>query len=599
MDNARDGAQVEQLLPPPACLLLITSRQHFHLPGLHAADLEALTDSDAHDLLTTIAPRLNTLLDGATLSLISFVSLPKDKPEIKASAIIARLCANLPLALRLAASALAERPDLTPADLIRRLDDAQTRLKLTGVEASLTLSWGLLTPAQGSAFCALSVFPDSFDRAAATAVLNLQPDPALDVLSDLVRHSLLDFLPSPVGAVFDRPTGEGPGVRVGGEGRYRLHDLTHLFASTSLPETERYEAQKRHSVHFADLLSKANQLYLKGGDSVKQGLSLFDLEWTNIEAGQAWAAENSAKGDVAAGLCSAFPDWPYLLELRLHPRERIRWLEAALAAARILKHRQAEGAHLGNLGLAYADLGETRKAIEFYEQGLAVAREIGDRRNEGACLGNLGLAYYFLGETRKAIEFYEQALVIDREIGDRRGEGADLGNLGLAYAALGETRKAIEFYELDLTIAREIGDRRGEGADLGNLGLAYAALGETRKAIEFYEQDLILAREIGDRRVEGNGLMNIGNAHYSLGETRKAIEYHEQAVPIFREIGDRRGEGYALWNMSLSLDKLGEGVRAIACAEAALKIYEEIEDPHAERVRKQLAGWREEGGKKW
>jgi tetratricopeptide (TPR) repeat protein len=86
-------------------------------------------------------------------------------------------------------------------------------------------------------------------------------------------------------------------------------------------------------------------------------------------------------------------------------------------------------------------------------------REIGDRRGEGNDLGNLGNAYAALGDARKAIEFYEQALAIAREIGDRRNEGnAWLGNLGLAYAALGDARKAIEFYEKQLAIAP--GDRR-------------------------------------------------------------------------------------------------------------------------------------------
>ena len=36
------------------------------------------------------------------------------------------------------------------------------------------------------------------------------------------------------------------------------------------------------------------------------------------------------------------------------------------------------------MGLAYADLGEVRKAIEYYNQALAIIREIGDRRGEGA-----------------------------------------------------------------------------------------------------------------------------------------------------------------------------------------------------------------------
>ncbi|MBC7259162.1 MAG: tetratricopeptide repeat-containing protein, partial [Chloroflexi bacterium] len=66
------------------------------------------------------------------------------------------------------------------------------------------------------------------------------------------------------------------------------------------------------------------------------------------------------------------------------------------------------------------------------KQTLQIHREIGDRRGEGNALGNLGLAYAALGDPRRAIAFYEQALEIAREIGDRRGEGADLGNLGPA-----------------------------------------------------------------------------------------------------------------------------------------------------------------------
>ena len=102
-------------------------------------------------------------------------------------------------------------------------------------------------------------------------------------------------------------------------------------------------------------------------------------------------------------------------------------------------------------------------------------REIGDRRGEGTALGNLGIAYADLGQVERAIGFYEQDLAIAREIGDRRGEGNALGSLGLAYADLGQVERAIGFYEQALTIARAIGDRHGEGIVLGNLGIAYAA----------------------------------------------------------------------------------------------------------------------------
>src|ERR1044072_5271637 len=58
MDNAANPAQVEPLIPPAGCLLLVTSRQLFTVPGLAAKNLDTLSVADAHDLLLTIAPRI-------------------------------------------------------------------------------------------------------------------------------------------------------------------------------------------------------------------------------------------------------------------------------------------------------------------------------------------------------------------------------------------------------------------------------------------------------------------------------------------------------------------------------------------------------------
>ena len=626
LDNATDDKQVKPLLPPAGCGLIITSRRLIALPGLRPQTLDVLSEEEAVELLVAIAPRLghppvphpaphpSTAGDGIA---------PSPSAQDATAIEIARLCGYLPLALRAAASLLLVTPDLDPTDYAASLRDERTRLERIGaegvevsVEASLNLSYAALSADAARVFRALAVFPDTFDAAAEEVVAE---DSAHAHLSELARRSLVLYNPETK--------------------RYRLHDLTRLFAAKRLSDDEGYAAQKRHAGYYESVLRAANKLYMQGHDSIQHGLGLFELEWRNIQAGQAWAATNATIEDDAARSCSDYPDaGAYLLNLRQHPREQIRWREAALAAARRMKNRGAEGVHLSNLGIAYADLGETRKAIEFYEQALVIDREIGDRRSEGRVLIGLGVAYANLGETRKAIEYHEQALVIDREIGDRRGEGAVLGNLGVAYKNLGETRKAIEFYEQDLIIAREIGDRRGEGTVLNNLGYAYDALGETRKAIEiyeqclavlrdigdhrgegvvlvnlgivyknlgearkaveFYEQGLTIAREIGDHRGEGSALGNLGNAYVNLGETRKAIEFYEQQLTIVREISDRRGECNALFNMSLALDKLGERMRAIACAEGALKIFEQIESPHTEMVRRQLAEWRKEGEKK-
>jgi tetratricopeptide (TPR) repeat protein len=256
-------------------------------------------------------------------------------------------------------------------------------------------------------------------------------------LSELVRYSLLDY---------DEKTA-----------RYRLHDLARVFADSRLTEAEREHAQYRHAERYNRVLAAANQAFLEGGEGVLKGLALFDLERSNITAGQAWAAARAEADERAAQLCSSYPDsGVYVLNLRQHARDRVGWLEAALKAARRLKNRPAEGVHLGNLGLAYAALGEPRRAIEYHEQALTIDRAIGDRRGEGAALGNLGNAYAALGEPRRAIEYYEQRLTIAREIGDRRGEGNALWNTSLALRTLNEPETALAMAREALRIFEEI-----------------------------------------------------------------------------------------------------------------------------------------------
>lgn len=109
------------------------------MPGLRTIDLDSLPPADAETLLLNIALRIGSY-----------------------AAQLAKLCGGLPMALRLAGSALAEREDREPDEYIRRLDDAQTRLEL--IEASLALSDQLLLPELPRLWRLLAVFPADFDR---------------------------------------------------------------------------------------------------------------------------------------------------------------------------------------------------------------------------------------------------------------------------------------------------------------------------------------------------------------------------------------------------------------------------------------------------
>jgi tetratricopeptide (TPR) repeat protein len=542
LDDARDDAQVAPLLPPPGCAAIITSR-HALRTGT-PLPLDVLPRAESIKLLRSLTERVNDCAND-----------------------LAGICGDLPIALSIAGGYLKNHESKPVQEYVQALQSAHRLQHLQNEEKQLELlfdySYRALTPSQQAAFHSLAVMPADFDRPAALAMIGAD-DASADALDELVSLNLLQY---------DTQAA-----------RFRWHDLLRDYARSRATPQTLSAAADRHSAYYLAVLRKAGNLYQKGNASIMIGLALYDQEAAHIQGGQAWAAAHASE-DAAAQRCLDYANaGAYVLSLRLYPRERIRWLEAQLAAARKLHRKNHEGYALGNLGTAYADLGDARKAIDFYEQHLAIAREIGDRRGEGNALGNLGLAYANLGNARKAIDFYEQRLTIAREIGDRRGEGNSLGNLGLAYLSLGDARKAIDFHEQALAIDRDIGDRRGEGNTLGNLGLAYADLGDARKAIDFYEQHLAIAREIGDRRGEGNALGNLGLTYANLGDARKAIDFYEQVLVIAREIGDRQGEGNSLGNLGLAYAALGDARKAIDFYEQQLKITREIGDRRGEAI---------------
>ena len=500
LDNAADTAQVERLVPPPPCGLIVTAREPIHLDGATRLNLGLLPRAESVELLRAAAS-------------------PKQASDEEWNR-IAELCGDLPLALRVAASYLAHAEDCTAAEYIADLTDERTRLDHLKLErkergdvgAVLAYSarrFAETDPDLAALWQMLTVFPADFDRVAAAAVWNLETEKnAVGPLRKLLDRALVIF--------------------EDGAKRYRLHDLMRPLAHavfTKAPagdpspgSNQRLDkAIERFSGHYMSILEQADRLFSKGHDNVLAGLALYDQEARNIAAAAEWAWARRTDNRVALDISAWLPDrGPHVLHLRLTPRQRLKWLAVARDAAKSIGDKKLEGMHLGNLGLAYADLGETRRAIEHYEQALAISREIGDRRGEGSSFGNLGNAYADLGETPRAIEHHEQALAISREIGDRRGEGSSFGNLGNAYADLGETPRAIEHHEQALAISREIGDRYGEGSDLSNLGNAYADLGETERAIQCVEQALAIFEDIESPYAE--------QARWQLAELRGETE---------------------------------------------------------------------------
>ena len=166
-----------------------------------------------------------------------------------------------------------------------------------------------------------------------------------------------------------------------------------------------------------------------------------------------------------------------------------------------------------------------------------IAHENGDRRGEAYALGNMGNAYSQLGDARRAIGYFDEQKEITREIGDRHEEGNALANLGNAYNNLGDARQGMRYHEQAINIHREIGDRRGEGISLANLGNVYHNLGDTRRAIEYYEKALVIVREIDDLRSLALVSFSMALLYALQDEPALALPLAQEAAEGFTRIG--------------------------------------------------------------
>jgi tetratricopeptide (TPR) repeat protein len=517
IDGVENKEALTMFLPPPNSALLATSRSKWKLPPrVTVINLDRFSTEEARRLLLQLVPWIKR----------------------ESADEVCELCGNSPLAIRIVAGIISRKPELTPEQHVQilrgRIGETQVR-PYNNLEAVLSLAYDGLAPDASRTFRCLAVFPSSFDALAEEVICT---DPQNRNLQKLLEQHLIRA---------DIP-----------KGRYSLHPLARQFALKHLKAEEENRIARQHSRYYANLLSTTNSQYKQGTESADVALRVFDAEWINIRAGQSWAAVHLEQDLQALELCN---NYPYagreLLELRQHPRERIRWLKTALVAARILGDKKSESAHLSLMGIAHLSLGDLSQSVSLFQDALELAGSVGSKQLTSVALANLAGAYQRLGQLDRAENTLSQALRIAREIDDHRTEVSILNQLGDIHVNRGQFRIAIEFFERSLSTIREMGDSRLESSTLTGLGNAYSRLGELHRAAEYYEQSLALARKLKHKHGEAGALSNLGIIYQELGNIDESVAPLERALDIFREIGDVHGEAIVLGNLAISRAETG------------------------------------------
>ncbi|MEW2353974.1 BTAD domain-containing putative transcriptional regulator [Spirillospora sp. NPDC029432] len=607
LDNAAGPEQVRPLLTAgPGCVTLVTSRNS--LRGLVARDdartveLGALTAREAAALLRRLlGPRAD-----------------REAPAVLDE--LARRCAFLPLALRVAAANIVQgQGHRGVKDYLASLDDREFLDELSleddpdaAVRAAFDLSYGALKPDEQRLFRRLGLVPGKDVAVGAAATLTGETAGRVRRRFDLLVSNHL--------------------VERRGEDRFQLHDLLRVYAAERAEEeehaTERETARRRlfdyylHSAHRAteDIsLSRA-----RPSDHLPQ---VRPRSFGHPAEARAWLENELANLLAVVTETAAHGPWHYSWQLvhalEFHLRGTCAYetwtgiAETALAAAarhgtdadvanlhvsmghacmeagsyrRALAHGRAAARHgtaggwpegtswgLALAGWAQGCLGETDSAAEALEEGARVAREHGLPRALLACVLHLGDARLHGGRLREAERHYAEVL---RETahgeGDRLLRGLAFLGMGASLRLRGEPGRALLRLRSALALLDSLAVRSGHAEALAARSLAHHDLGDDATALRIAREAVQAA---GERHEHGKMPVTLISLAAALERERpgRAHGHYADALGTARSAARPLQEIEALCGLARTALRLGCPDEALARAHEAMALTREDE----------------------
>lgn len=563
LDNAVDADQVRPLLPTgPGSVTVITGRER--MAGLVARDGARLLPLDV------LEP------DEARALLERMLGTRRVAAESEAAVELARLCAHLPLALRIAAANVLARPRHRLADQVHALSEGDRLAALaidgdatTAVRANFALSCDALPAIERKVFRLVGLLPGAdLTAQVAAALADLPVTQARQLLDRLANRHLLDE---------HQP------------GRFTMHDLLRLLA-TELAESEESGATQcaallRVSGHYRECLDAAadllypHLLHLPREDGAgetervqpfRDGASAMpwlDDERANLIALIHHLARQSHYADT----------WKLTVPLNgyfLLRRATLDWqavAEAGVRAARADGDLVAYAMTELNLGMVHTMRSTGSVAETHHARAADLARRAGWLDGEAVALNNLARSSWLAARLDETIDCLSGALALHRRSGRKAGEAVTLANLAVAHlerarhrehdrareAAVGspEAAEPAEPDEPDepdsrseslrllyeaLALHQATDDRRNEGDTIRIVAEAHRDMGDYALALELSEQALAIAHETGDLRYAAAARNTRATVHTRLGDAPSAFDDHTESLREAVELGDER-----------------------------------------------------------
>ncbi|MGE7435365.1 AfsR/SARP family transcriptional regulator [Kitasatospora sp. NPDC001175] len=531
LDNAVDSTQVAPLIPGGSrCAVIVTSRRALvgRLDGTHIS-LEPL-GSEGHELLASVCgPDRVTAEPDATQRILA-------------------ACGGLPLALRLAAARIANRPNWPLQVIADRLADPPRRLELlsvddTSVRTVFAMSYQALLDSgrqvevdAARAFHRLGLWsghPLSLEAAA--ALLGEQVDVALDLLDVLVDAQIL----------------QSPAANT-----YQLHHLVAEYAAELARSRETAEARNaavgRLLTWYTAAVHRADSLCWAYGSEAEVELPPASSplpELTSAEHALAWLRREmpAVRCVVQRAGDYGLPHFAYSIATMLRGYGNSYWWDGhweavvtdALATARAHENRKAEADLHNLLAASHGLTGRYEDCLTHLNAAEELHRSNGDLRGLAAVLGNKSLLLDELGRRDEAFDAAERSIDLYREATGRDNMMALHGLAGL-YLKAGHAGTAEPIYRRVLEEFRRDRLPGPVAATLINLGDTLRCLGRQQEALAALDEALTITEDLEDHSGTADTLETIARAHAGSGNLEAARDSWTRALALARQIGAAR-----------------------------------------------------------
>jgi tetratricopeptide (TPR) repeat protein len=577
LDNAATVAQVRPLLPGNAhCLTIVTSRSR----------LSPLAVRDGADRLT-----LGTLDEPEAVALLRTVTAGhRADDDSEKLAELARLCAHLPLALRIAAERAATHPHMSLDELISDLCDESAlwdalstgdEEEAEAVRAVFAWSYRALSPDAARLFRLLGLHPGP--------ELGLNAVAALAGVTVRRARQLLDVL---VGAHLLEQTAPD---------RFEFHDLLRAYAGDQAQREESGEEREAALrrvldwyLHTAVSAQEWIKPHAKRLPSQPPAEGVTPVSFADYDQAVDWAEREHANflPAVRAAADDGFDAHAWQLAAVLWNAKApssltADWLpmgQAGLEAARRTGDRAAQALLLESFGFGHTKLNRHAEALAAHEEALEIRRETGDLAGEADSLNALGLVHLRKRELGRAEARLEEAAALFAELGEARRQTVTQANLALVRFRAGELERAAQDIEEALAAHRRRNDARSTGNALWVLSGIRLDQGETRDALNTAEEAVKIALDLRSHVAEGCWLLALGDAQRDLGEHGEALTAYGRSATLHRRLGDRSREALAWQGTGETYHRLGRDDEAAAFHRRAAMAHRELGDAWSEAV---------------